>query len=181
MQSHRTIPPKVGDSVGFYLLIPLFVLMAIAQSTVVSSIRLLGVTPDLVLLMVVAWAALRGSQEGILMALVSGVMIDALSGAPFGTATAALVAASYVVGLGAINVFRTARVFPYAAAALATLLYDLVFLFFLTMTGHEVPWAATLGRIVLPSIIINALFMAPVYHVLAWLVARMQPASVEWE
>ena len=172
---------QARGSAGFYLLVALFALMALVQSTVTSHIRLVGVSPDIVLLMAVAWVILRGSGEGIAVSLVGGLMLDALSGAPFGVATAALVLASYVIGLGAINVFRGAASFPFAAAALATVLYDLGFSFLLRITGRPIAWGATLWRLVLPGVVVNALFMVPVYYLMARLSTHMQPLSVEWE
>ena len=108
-------------------------------------------------------------------------MTDVLSGASFGLATTSLMIVAYLVGVGEINVFRTARLFPYAAISLGTLIYNAVFLLLLQMTGHVVLWGPTLWRVVLPSVVVNTMFMPIVYHPMRWLCRHMRPEAVEWE
>ena len=108
-------------------------------------------------------------------------MLDILSGAPFGCATIALVTAGIVVGFGEFNVFRTAKLLPYAAIGVGTLIYHGLFLFLLRITGHVVPWGATLWRVVLPSMILNTLLMPVVYALMRRLWGHAQAKSVAWE
>jgi rod shape-determining protein MreD len=61
----------------------LFVL-SLLQSTVLPRITVLGVHPDLLLMVVTSWSLLRGSEEGMLWALIGGLGMDLLSGAQFG-------------------------------------------------------------------------------------------------
>jgi len=157
------------------------VLIAIAQSTVVSHVRLLGVSPDLVLLFTVSSVLLRGVREGVLVALVGGLVLDALSGAPFGLATISLVAVTLLAGVGEINVFRAARFLPYVTITAVTLVYSVVFLSLLQMRGHVVVWGASLLRVVLPAMLVNLLCMPIVYGLCAWLRKRYGPRSVEWQ
>lgn len=146
-----------------------------------SHVRLLGVSPDLVLLLTVSAILLQGIREGILIALVGGLMLDALSGGPFGLATLSLVVVSLLAGLGEINVFRAAKFLPYLTIVTATLIYNLVFLFLLQMTGRVVVWGASLLRVVLPAMLVNLLFMPIVYGLCYWLRKRLGPQSVEWQ
>ena len=158
--------------------------VAIIQSTVTSHIRFFGVSPDLTLLFVVSWVLLHGTREGTLIALVSGIVLDALSGAPFGLAMVSLTVVSGLAGLGETNVFRTAWFLPYVTISLATLIYDGLFLFLLQMGRHTVTWWPALWRVVLPSVIVNTLCMAIVYHSLRWLTGHSEghvsSESVEW-
>jgi len=166
----------VSTSVGLGLAF----LLAIAQSTVVSQVTFLGLSPNLVLLFVLAWALLWGLREGLVVGLMAGFVLDMLSGAPFGLATAALVFASWLAGLGGLNVFRAAWVLPYLVAGLATLVYNVSFLLFLQLGGQEVRWGAALGRVVLPEALLNMFFMSLVYSFVRWLQRRLQPRPVEW-
>ena len=164
-----------------YLTIPLVVVIGIVQSTIVSRLRVFGVSPDLVLLFAISWVLVFSMRDGLFFALVGGLMLDAFSGAPFGLATASLLLASYLTAQAELNLFRTARILPYLSIALATLVYYAVFLFLLQMTGLRMPWGAALWRVVLPATCVNLLCMPAVYHALRWLYARLGPPSVEWE
>lgn len=154
---------------------------AIAQTTVVSYVRLIGVSPNLVLLLAVSWVLTVGSREGALAGLVGGLMLDAFSGAPSGASTAALTLASVMTGLGEIHVLRTARVLPYAAIVLATLVYQIVLLLFMQMAGRVVLWWPMMWRSALPEVVVNTLFMPVIYYGMRWLAQRFQPHRVEWQ
>jgi rod shape-determining protein MreD len=156
-------------------------LVAISQVTITTHIRILGVSPDLVLLCTMSWVLLQGMREGVLVALAGGIVLDALSGAPFGGMTLALLVVSCLGGLGEINVFRTARFLPYAAIGIATLVYAGVLLFWLAMNGHAVVWGATLWRVVLPEMVVNILCMPIIYGLIRWLCGRIYPQPVEWQ
>lgn len=151
------------------------------QSTITSHVRLLGVCPNLVLLFAISWVLLRGVGEGLYVSLVGGLMLDALSGAPFGLATLSLCIVSYLASLGEINVFRTARLLPYATIALATLAYNGLFLFLSQMTGRVVLWGPSLYRVVLPATMVNLLGMPVVYGLCRWVLGRIQPRRAEWQ
>lgn len=141
---------------------------------------ILGVKPDLMLLMVVSWSLLRGAKEGVVWALVGGIGLDLFSGAPFGTSTAALVALSLLAGLGELSVFRTHIALPLIATLIATLAYDLFFLLLLRMRGTSIAWADSLIKVVLPSILFNVLLALPVYKALYWLHRKTGPEEMSW-
>ena len=143
-------------------------------------IQILGAYPNLVLLLLVSWSLLRGLREGLILALASGFMLDALSGGPFGALTVALIFVAWLSGLGETNVFRTVRFFPSFTMALATLIYYGVLLFLLKMSGRPIEWSSALVRIVAPEIVINLVTMPLIYHGLRWLGVRYGPRSVEW-
>jgi len=139
------------------------------------------VSPDFVLLFTVSFALTWGTWEGVFAGLVSGLMLDALSGAPFGLATLSLVETSHLASQGEINVIRTASFLPYVTITIATLVYNVVFLFLLQMTGNVVVWGASLWHVVLPAMLVNVLCMPIVYGLSCWLRKRLGPASVEWQ
>lgn len=163
------------------MIIPLAALVAIVQSSITSHLRLLGVSPDLVLVFTASNILVLGPRDGLLFALLGGLMLDALSGAPFGLVTLSLVVTGYLVGLAEYNLFRTARIVPFLSIALATIIYYVLFAFLLQMTGHPTLWGATVQRVILPAVLMNAIMMFPVYYLLLWLRARLGPPTVEWE
>jgi rod shape-determining protein MreD len=155
--------------------------VAVVQVTITSHFRIFGVTPDLVLLCAISWVLLQGVRDGVLASLVGGIVLDALSGAPFGLMTLTLFAVSYLGGMGELNIFRTAKFLPYLAIALATFVYGAVLLFLLGMVGRPIAWGLTLWRVVLPEVVINVLSMPIVYTLVRWLRGRAYPKPVQWE
>ncbi|MBN1401485.1 MAG: rod shape-determining protein MreD [Anaerolineae bacterium] len=166
---------------SLYLGLPVSILLAILQSAVTSRLQIFGVSPNLALLFTVGWVLFCGVRQGIAVALVGGLVLDALSGAPFGFSTLSLLLASLVAGLGESNVFRTAWFLPYLVIALATLAYEGTLMFLLRMAGRPMVWAPALGRIVFPEALLNLLFMPLVYMLLGRLRVIWGPESAEWQ
>jgi rod shape-determining protein MreD len=143
-------------------------------------LTIMGVKPDLMLLMVISWSLLRGAQEGVIWALVGGMGLDLLSGAPFGTSTVALLVLSLLAGVGELRVFRTHIALPLIATLIATLAYDLFFLLLLYARGCSIAWTDSLIKVVLPSTLFNVLLSPLVYKALYWLHRRTGPEEMAW-
>ena len=141
---------------------------------------IMGVKPDLVLLMVISWSLLRGAKEGTIWALVGGIGLDLLSGAPFGTSTVPLVILSLVAGLGELSIFRTRIALPLIATLIATLSYDLFFLLLLYVEGRSIAWTDSLTKVVLPSALVNVLLSPLVYKALHWLDRKTGREEMAW-
>lgn len=143
-------------------------------------LTMLGVKPDLVLLVVISWSLLRGAGEGMIWALIGGIGLDLVSGTPFGTSTVALVVLSSVAGLAELSVFRTHIALPLIATLIATLAYDLFFLLLLHVRGVSIAWTDSLIKVVLPSTLFNVLLSPLVYKALYWLHRRTGPEEMAW-
>ena len=170
-----------SSTINVYVLAGILAIITLVQSTVVTKITIFGVSPDLVLLFVVATVLIGGAREGLLVSLIGGLVADILSGAPFGLTTICLVAVNYIVGMGEMNIFRTAGIWPYLAVIVATVAYNIMFLLLLQITGRNVLWGPMLWRVLAPSLVVNALFMPLMYILVRWLCSHMRPKPVEWE
>ncbi|HIC88603.1 MAG TPA: rod shape-determining protein MreD, partial [Anaerolineae bacterium] len=146
-----------------YLLVPFLALVALMQVTFAPLLAVLGVKPDLMLLVVVAWALLRGGDEGVIWAFVGGLWLDLFSGGPFGVNALALLAVSILAGWSELTVFQAYILLPVVVATLATGVYGLILLFLLRILGQPVVWSESIMRVILPSMVLNALFMPLVF------------------
>jgi rod shape-determining protein MreD len=166
--------------VTIYLVVPLLAIVAILQSTLVSHFQIWGVFADLPLLVVVSWALLRGSREGLIWGFIAGVAVDLFSGAPFGAATFGLMAAGFLSGLGQSTVFRSQLLLPLIAMLLATIVYDILFMLVVWISGYPVSWLDSLFRVVLPSAVLNAVLTPVVFVIMRWLNTRFGREEMEW-
>jgi len=132
------------------------------------------------LMVVVSWSLLRGTGEGMVWALIGGVSLDLLSGAPFGMMTVALLVVSFLSGLGERSVFRTHILLPVVMALVTTLLYDLIILLILALTGRPVAWTDSVVHVVLPSALINTLLIPLVFWTLQWLHRKTGREEIHW-
>jgi rod shape-determining protein MreD len=163
-----------------YLAFAILFLLALLQSTVMPHITLMGVHPDLMLMAVTAWSLLRGSEEGMLWALVGGIVLDLLSGAPFGIWTLALLVVGFAAGLGQRNVFRFDLLIPILVTPFATLVHQLIALGMLSLLGWHAGWNKGLTRVIFPSILVNTLTMPIVYLIARWVHRRTGQERISW-
>jgi rod shape-determining protein MreD len=147
----------------------LLVLLAVLQSTVVPRIQIFGVHPDLMLVVVVSWSLLRGSEEGMLWALVGGLALDLLSGAQIGVSTLPLLIVGFLAGLWQRGVFRLDLAIPILVVPLATLIQQCAMVALLKMLGWPALWNATFRYAILPSVWVNTLTAPLVYVLIRWI------------
>lgn len=149
----------------YYLMIPLLLLLCLVQSTIASRMKLGGVKPDLVLILVLVGTLLYGARSGVLWGFIGGIGLDLFSGGPLGASSLALMAAALVAGLGHRPLSRFNILVPLGAAALGTLVYAGVYLGLLaalTASGwfeRPLPFLDTARFIVLPAMLYNTAIM----------------------
>jgi rod shape-determining protein MreD len=154
------------------LLVFLFLLTAaILQATVGPVVGVLGVIPDIVLVLVVCHALLDGSEAGMLWGLLGGFSLDMLSGSPTGTHMLALIVVGFLAGLAKASPFRSRFLVPLLAIAAATSGYDAVIALVLRATGWPISLSLDLARVIAPSVITNGVLMPFVYYVLSQIAA----------
>jgi rod shape-determining protein MreD len=154
---------------------------ALLQTSLLPGFGLVSVRPDLVVIAVVIWAVLRGVREALPWGFAGGLMLDLFSGAPYGTATLAMVLLAFCCSVGEFSVFRTNFVLPTVIVFWASVLYGVLFLFLLRTHQYPVEWIGTLRHSVVPSAILNTA-CAPIVY---WLLSRVERATrgtvaVEW-
>lgn len=163
-----------------YLVVPLLVIVALLQSTILPHLVIWGVFPDLPVVVVASWGLLRGTAEGSLWGFIAGLAVDLFSGAPFGSATLSLVIVGFLSGLGKTSAVQAHVALPILIAFLATIMYSLIFLLVLRISGQTVVWFDNLIRIILPSAVLNAVLTPPIYGTMRWAHNRFLREEMEW-
>ena len=163
-----------------YLSVGIMFSLALLQTTVMPHITVLGVHPDLVLMAVVAWSVLRGSKEGMVWALIGGVVMDLFSAAPFGISTLTLLIVGFASGLGQASFFRIDLLVPIVIIVPATLVYQLCIAGLLSLLTGAAGWGTRFGQIVLPTILVNSVGMIVVYVLVRLVHQRTRREEVAW-
>lgn len=148
---------------GSYLSLPILLVVAALQASVVPQIRLLGGGPDLVFLAVFVWAVLAPLDEAVVWAVVGGILQDLLSVAPTGMSAVGLVLMVFIVNLAAMQVYQVGLVLSLGLLLLGTLVQQLSTLILLWLTGYPIDWLSDFAYIVLPTVLYNLIFIGPVY------------------
>jgi len=135
----------------------------------------LGVSPDLVLIFAVCWAIIRGHDEAMIIVPICAVMQDLTTSDPVGTS---LLGLAPIVPLAvAVRLREIESDFLPAVATVmgASVFYGVISMMVLGATGQEIAIFHALFRVVLPSIVINAIFTPLIFLPMHWISPR-QPA-----
>ena len=160
---------------GNFLSIPILAIAASLQASFVPQIRLLGGGPDLVFLLVLAWAINSRLEDGVVWAFVGGIMLDLLSFNPTGTSVLGMLLVVFAIsGLGQ-RVYRIGFFLLVGLVLIGTVLQQLLVMFVLALSGYPVDWPVGLTYVIAPTIFYNLILIWPVY----WFVRRLW-RRLEW-
>ena len=125
------------------------------------------------LLAVLAWTVVRGLPEGLVWAVLGGVLIDLYATTPFGLSALLFTVAALLVGSARLLLVGGSLVLAIIAAFVGTFIVYGPMLALAQALGRPIHWTQSMQSIVLPNAVANAIVMAVVYVVLAWLARRL--------
>jgi rod shape-determining protein MreD len=165
-----------------YTFISLVILVgaALLQTTLSPFVKISGVHPDLVLVLVIGWVILRGLEDGLFWAVVGGLSLDVLSGAPFGIFTLLLVVIALVTSLFHGRVFGSSIILPLSLTFPLSLLFNGLALLFLMLLGRPIDWGAAFFHILLPVAIFNTMVMMLIFPLLYLLNRVLTPRQLSF-
>lgn len=159
--------------------IPVLLLVAVLQSTVLYHVRFINGSFDTMLIVVLAWSLAQRGNDGLIWALVGGIIADSLSAGPTGAITFSLVAVIALISVTEGRFYKANWLVAMISSVLGTLVYHLIYLVALAFSGYPVNLIEMLAVVTFPSAILNFLLMLPTYQT-ARLVARLTaPPRVE--
>ena len=151
-------------------LVVTLVVATLLQTTVAPNIRILGANPDFALIIVVCVALLKGSEIGAVFGFLTGTLVAVALMEPLGLSAFVFVLIGFLAGRYAETADLSAGYAPLVSAFSATLLANLLLAMAQLLLAREVPLGFFLGRVLVPSLILNTLLAAPLYLVVRlWL------------
>lgn len=147
-------------------------LAAVLAASVAPYVKVLGVSPDFVLIFAACWAMVRGQREAMFVVPLAGLLRDLTSSDPVGTSVLALSPIVFLALLRELRPVETDFLPALAVVAAASLAYSVISMTVLTAVGDSVPWGTALIRVALPSMLVNPLFAVLVYPPMRWLSPR---------
>ena len=136
---------------------------AIAQVSILSGAEILGGTPDLVLVTLVAVALLRGAVFGAVAGFCVGLVVDTGTFATLGFSSLLLTTAGYWIGRYGETTGRGRTRAPLVSVAVATVLVTFGALALHFMLGQNAPAREVLVDALPPTLLLNLLLAAPVF------------------
>ncbi|MBQ6553616.1 MAG: rod shape-determining protein MreD [Firmicutes bacterium] len=136
----------------------------VLQSTVLQSITLAGIKPNLMLIAIVSVSCLRGENEGAVYGFFGGLLQDCYFSTYIGSITFLYMLIGYCCGLLLKSFYRENFILPMGIAAGATVVYNFLYYTINVLLRGYTDIVYYTGRIILPETVYNALAMIVVYN-----------------
>jgi rod shape-determining protein MreD len=147
-------------------------LLTVLSVSAMPYLKVLGVTPDLVLIFAASWTMLRGRDEALVVVPLTGFIRDLLTADPLGTSVLALAPLVPLAAVLRLRAMDTDFVPAVALVAAGSVAYGAISMTVLSATGHEIAWTEGFLGTVLPGALVNALFTPILYLPMHWLGAH---------
>ncbi len=164
---------------GIAIGIPLLAILAILQSSIVNNLTLLDGRPDLILLAIVAWGLTGRSRDSMVWGLIGGLLLDVLSGFPFGMSSIILISLAFLVSLLEQRFWEAHFLMPLGVTLIVSILYHAMQGFTLWFIGQPMDLMTALYRVLLPSTFLNILLALPAGQLASALHALLFPDEVK--
>jgi rod shape-determining protein MreD len=153
---------------------------AILQVSIFAQVHIVHGVPDILLVLLVAVALLRGSMVGAGAGFFAGLLVDTASLGRLGLTSLVLTVAGYWIGRYGETTGRDRAHAPFLSVAVVTILYSVGLLLVHFVLGERAP-AGALFRGLLPAIALNLIFAAPVYALVRRLLRPFDRSDVATE
>ena len=157
----------------------LFGILAIIQSTIVSTMPLLNGTADLLLLFIIAWALQDQVESAWQWCLIGGIFASLYSGLPFGSFIIAYLICVGIARLLKRRIWKAPFLAMLAATFICTLVVHLISLGARLITGVSITLISVLNLIILPSLLLNLILAIPVFSIMHDLAILLYPEELE--
>lgn len=134
----------------------LVLLSVFLQSTVFQFIKVAGVSPNLVLVLVVFYAIFNGPRQGAVLGLAGGLALDLVFGFYLGRNMLSLAVTGFVVGLGHHTLFRESALIMAALTFLATVGAEVLNYLLILSLGVRIGPGNALFGVIFPLAVYNS-------------------------
>jgi len=152
--------------VSYWIGLPLLVLVALIEVSVLPMFRVYGLQPNLMLVLLIAWLAVRGASEAFILAPIGGVLLGFVDGAPAGTALIGLAPLAFLHDLRGSQLREGGLIAAIGFTILMSFFYNFVHLSVFTLLGQAGEWGAASVRIIVPTVFLNVMLLLPLYWLL---------------
>ena len=143
----------------------LIVLCYALQTSLLTFLSFDGFSANLILLLTVSVAYLRGYKIGVFFGFMAGMLQDLTTGSYFGLATFSYMTVGLVFGRFSINLFREESLLPVISALPALALHFAIMIIFLLMLGRQIDFIRFMKFDFWPTAIMQVILAYPVHRI----------------
>ncbi|HKL11358.1 MAG TPA: rod shape-determining protein MreD [Clostridia bacterium] len=143
------------------------------QTTLLQHVRIFGVLPNLALVLVVVFSVRLKMPMGICAAVTGGVLQDFFFSPAFGIYTLIYLTVAISVSVISGNFFEESGATPLIMIAIATIGQYFMMIVIYYFAGMQFNLSAIFLRMILPELLINAIFCWALYKIFGRILSKM--------
>ena len=148
---------------SYYIGLPLMLLLALFEVAFLPYFRVLGLQPNLTLVVLIAWLMVRGEEEALYLIPLAALFLGLMQGGPVGLAFIALAPTVVLYELRGVHLGEGQLLIAVAFTVVATVVYQGVYLLAFLAGGQAGDILGAVLRVVLPVALLNVAVFMPVY------------------
>ena len=145
--------------------------LSLLQTSAFPAFEVIGVAPNVLLVVVVCWAVVRGQTEAMILVPFAGICIGLLSFQGMAESVAAFLPIVVVTALRSGLQPRGEYAWALLVIVVATVIHFAAIAVSIEVEGSAIDWIAAVTDVLLPSVLINLVVAAVVY----WLIRLPSP------
>ncbi|MFZ2095631.1 MAG: rod shape-determining protein MreD [Anaerolineales bacterium] len=157
----------------------LFGILAIIQSTIVSTTSILQGTADLILLFIVAWALQDQVDSAWQWCFIGGIFASLYSALPFGAFIVAYLICVGITRLLRHRIWKAPFLAMLAAIFISTIVVQVISMLSRIVMGVSVSFIDMFNLILLPSLLLNLILAIPVFSIMRDVAGWLYPEELE--
>lgn len=142
----------------------LLVIIHILESTLFQYIRIGGIGPNFMIMLIVSFALLRGSKEGMAIGSVAGLLYDISFGLHIGPTLLSYMFIGFVCGKFNKNFYRENFIIPFICTLVSSLFYSMINILSFVLRG-QLHFGYFIKAIVIPELIYTITLSLIVYQI----------------
>lgn len=142
----------------------LLVMIHVLESTLFQYIRIGGIGPNFMIMLIVSFALLRGSKEGMVIGSVAGLLYDISFGLHIGPTLLSYMFIGFVCGKFNKNFYRENFIIPFICTLVSSLFYSMINILSFVLRGQLHFWYF-IKSIMIPELIYTITLSLIVYQI----------------
>ena len=147
----------------------LMILLYALQTSLLTFISFNGFSANLMLLLTVSIAFLRGNEYGAFFGFMAGILQDATAGSYFGLATFSYMTIGLIFGKFSVNLFRDQALLPVISSIPALVIHFAITIGFLFLLNYQIDLARFLREDFWSTAIMQVVLAYPVHKIVVTL------------
>lgn len=147
----------------------ILIVNTILQSTYFEYIQILGIKPNVSIVIIVSFAIMRGSFEGALIGFFSGLLQDILFGTNIGTNAILGLYVGYFCGKVNKDFFSENYLLEMCLCALSVLCYECIVYVFSFLIRGKTNFIYMFNHIIFPEIVYTSFISIFIYKIIYWI------------